>query len=118
MIQEGQVAEQGSHRQLLRSGGLYSKLVHRQLAGLDAALAEISRSQEAQETEEQLPDPRVNSSIQKAEIPELRVGSSPRSFQSFLDSSVGSGPKTLGGVAASPGASLASQYGSVDDHSI
>lgn len=32
VIQHGQVAEQGSHEQLLEAGGVYAQLVRRQLA--------------------------------------------------------------------------------------
>lgn len=35
VIDRGRVAEQGSHGQLMASGGLYSKLVQRQLLGIE-----------------------------------------------------------------------------------
>ena len=37
VIQHGQVAEQGSHEQLLEAGGVYAQLVRRQLARAPSA---------------------------------------------------------------------------------
>jgi ABC-type multidrug transport system fused ATPase/permease subunit len=36
-LQEGQVAETGTHDELLSHGGLYAKLVSRQMAGAEKA---------------------------------------------------------------------------------
>lgn len=38
VLDKGRVVQQGTHQQLLAQGGLYAKLVQRQMLGLDPAL--------------------------------------------------------------------------------
>ncbi|KAM4809866.1 ABC-type oligopeptide transporter ABCB9 [Rhinophrynus dorsalis] len=40
VLDKGQVVQQGSHRELMEEGGLYSQLVQRQVSGIDSALEE------------------------------------------------------------------------------
>lgn len=45
VIDGGSVVEQGSHSQLMASGGLYSNLVQRQVQGLDTGMEVLNPSQ-------------------------------------------------------------------------
>lgn len=42
VMDRGRVAEQGRHAELMASGGLYSKLVHRQLLGIETGAGLLS----------------------------------------------------------------------------
>lgn len=46
VIEQGRVAEQGSHSQLMAGGGLYSKLVQKQLLGIDDRMEVLNPCQE------------------------------------------------------------------------
>lgn len=45
VIDKGQVVEQGSHSQLMMSGGLYCKLVKRQVLGIETGEEVLSSSE-------------------------------------------------------------------------
>lgn len=46
VIERGRVAEQGSHSELMTSGGLYSKLVQKQLLGIETRVEVLNPRQE------------------------------------------------------------------------
>lgn len=46
VIERGRVAEQGSHSELMTSGGLYSKLVQKQLLGIETRAEVLNPRQE------------------------------------------------------------------------
>lgn len=45
VIDRGHVAEQGSHSQLMASGGLYYKLVQRQVLGIETGAEVLNKSE-------------------------------------------------------------------------
>lgn len=47
VIDRGHVAEQGSHSELMASGGLYSKLVQRQVLGIETGEEDLHSPQNA-----------------------------------------------------------------------
>lgn len=47
VIDKGRVAEQGSHGQLMASGGLYCKLVQRQVLGIEMGAEVLNPPEEA-----------------------------------------------------------------------